>query len=564
MKFNNIPYKRPSIQEFKASFKTILSKLELADTFEVQNNAIVNLYKLTDDFNTMFQLGNIKYTLDTNNDFFEKEVNYYDEVMPLIDNLFNKYYKILNASKFKATLTEKWGNHILNIAKYKVKGFDPAIMDDMKEEAKLSTKYTKIKGTAEIEYNGEKLNLPGLEPYMLSEDRAVRKSANLAYWNFFSKKQDDLDSLFDKQVKLRNEMGKKLGFKNYIELGYNRMSRMDYTKEMVQNFRKQIVDEIVPIATQLRERQRVRLGYDKLEFHDLGFHFTSGNPKPKGTVNEILGKAKVMYKELSAETEEFFNYMLANNLMDVENRPGKADAGYCWCLSKFKHPFIFANFNGTAGDIDVLTHEAGHAFQYYESRNYEIMEYRTPSIESAEIHSMSMEFLTYPWMESFFEADTEKYFFSHLNGSILFLPYGCAVDHFQHIIYENPEFSADERADAWKQMEDLYLPGVPRDLAPNLANGRFWHKLGHIFESPFYFIDYVLAQICAFQFWQKANTNRKEAWKDYLCLCKAGGTAPFLELVKLANLKSPFKDGTVKSITGGILNHLNSINDSKF
>lgn len=564
MKFNDIPYQRPSIQEFEKAFKAILSKLELANTFEVQNEALIDLYKLNDDFNTMFELGNIKYTLDTNNEAFEKEVNYYDEVMPVVESLFNSYYKVLNASKFKTALTKKWGEHIINIAAYKIKGFDPVIMDDMIEEAKLSTKYTKIKGTAEIEYNGEKLNLPGLTPFIQNKDRTVRKNANLAYWNFFAEKQDAIDTIFDKQVKLRHEMGKKMGYKNFIELGYNWMQRMDYTKDMVQKFRQQIVDEIVPIATQLRERQRIRLGYDKLEFYDLGFHFASGNPKPKGTADEILGKAKVMYKELSVETEEFFNYMLTNNLLDVVNRPGKADSGYCWCLSKFKHPFIFANFNGTAGDIDVLTHEAGHAFQYFESRNYEIIEYRNPTAESAEIHSMSMEFLTYPWMESFFEEDTEKYFFSHLNSRILFLPYGCAVDHFQHIIYENPEFSVDDRANAWKEMEALYLPNVPSGLTPNLASGRYWHRQGHIFENPFYYIDYALAQICAFQFWQKANNNREEAWKDYLRLCKAGGTAPFLELVKLANLKSPFEEGTVKSITGDILSHLNSINDAKF
>jgi len=564
MKFNDIPYKRPSIKEFEKEFKTVLSKIESADTFEVQNDSIVNLYKLVDSFSTMHELSYIKYTTDTKNESFEKEVHYFDEVLPSFSDLINEYYKVLNDSKFKTELNEKWGNHLLNIAEYKVKGFNPIIMDDMKAVAKLSTKYTKIKGTAEIDFNGEKLNLPGLQKYMLDENREVRKNANTAYWKFFEKNQQQIDTIFDEQVKLRHSMGKKMGFKNFIELGYNNMDRMDYNKEMVQNFRKQIVDEIVPIAEQLRERQRVRLGYDTLEFYDLGFHFKSGNPKPKGNFKEIIAKAKTMYKELSPETEAFFNYMLEYDLLDVENRPGKADAGYCWCLSDYKHPFIFANFNGTAGDIDVLTHEAGHAFQYFESRNYQIEEYRHSSSESAEIHSMSMEFLTYPWMESFFEEDAEKYFFSHLNGSILFLPYGCAVDHFQHIIYENPEFSPDDRADAWKEMEKLYMPSKTPNLTPALESGRFWHKQGHIFEDPFYYIDYVLAQICAFQFWQKANNNRAEAWKDYLRLCKAGGTAPFLELVKLANLKSPFEDGTVKSITSDIVSHLNSIDDTKF
>jgi len=255
---------------------------------------------------------------------------------------------------------------------------------------------------------------------------------------------------------------------------------------------------------------------------------------------------------------------LKYDLLDVINRPGKADAGYCWCLSDYKHPFIFANFNGTSGDIDVLTHEAGHAFQYFKSRNYDIIEYRSPSSESAEIHAMSMEFLTYPWMEGFFKEDAEKYFFSHLNNSLLFMPYGCAVDHFQHIIYKNPNYTPNQRAGVWKEMQDLYLPDYKMDLTPYLESGRFWQKQAHIYEMPFYYIDYVLAQVCAIQFWQKSTENRTEAWGDYVRLCKAGGTMPFLKLVELANLKSPFEDGTVKGITTGILNHLNAIDDTRF
>ncbi len=564
MKFNEIPYQRPSYEVFEAEFETLLQKIETAKTFEEQNTAFIDVYKKRDRFDTMFQLANIKYTTDTADKTLEEEVNYFNTVSPKFKDLVNRFYAALNKSKFKKELQEKWGTHLLNIAEYAVKGFDPVIMDDMEEQNKLKTEYTKLKGTAKIDFDGKELNLAGIGKYLVDNDRNIRKTANEARWQFFVGKQAEFDGVFDKLVKVRHRMAQKMGHKNFIELGYNWMQRIDYNETMVENFRQQIVDEIVPITSQLRARQKNRLGYNTLEDHDLDFHFLSGNPKPKDSPKEILAKAKTMYTELSSDTEEFFNYMLKYNLLDVINRPGKADAGYCWCLSDYKHPFIFANFNGTSGDIDVLTHEAGHGFQYFRSRDYPVIEHRDPTSESAEIHAMSMEFLTYPWMQSFFKEDTEKYFFSHLNRSLLFLPYGCAVDHFQHIIYKNPDYTPDQRADVWKKMEALYLPDYKMDATPYLASGRFWHKQGHIFEMPFYYIDYVLAQICAFQFWQKANNNREEAWADYVRLCTAGGTQPFLELVKLANIKSPFEAGTVKSITTDIVKHLDSIDDTKF
>jgi len=494
----------------------------------------------------------------------EEESNIVQSYNPRVIDLINEFYKILNDSPLKSEIEEVWGAHLLKLSEYNVSSFDPKIIEDKKIEAKLASDYMKLKGTAVIEFEGEKLNLPGIRKYAVSEDREVRKKALLATQDFFHKNHKAFDENLDQLIKVRHRMAQKMGHENFIPLGYKWMTRIDYDQKMVEGFRKQIVDEIVPLTRKLRAKQKARLGYDSLEDYDLGFKFLSGNPKPKGTPEEILMKAKKMYSELSPETDTFFNYMLDHDLMDVINRPGKADAGYCWSVSQYKHPFIFANFNGTAGDVDVLTHEAGHAFQYFESRKYDTLEYWHTSADAAEIHSMSMEFLTYPWMQSFFEEDTEKYYFSHLNGCLLFLPYGCAVDHFQHILYEKPEMTADERAAAWKEMEALYLPDWPANAHPNLESGRFFQKQGHIFESPFYYIDYVLAQICAFQFWLKARENRDEAWADYLKLCQAGGTGSFLELVELAGLESPFKEGTVKKVTTEISDYLDSIDDSKF
>lgn len=564
MKFNDIKYQQVDINKFEIEFKMILNRITDAETFEEQDQALVDLHKKRDDFDTMFQLANIRFVMDTRDEFYKKEVEYLDKVSPRYKNLLNQSYSLLHQLKFKDKLIEKRGQRIFDRAEYTATGFDPIIMDDMKVHNKLCTEYTNIKGSAKIEFKGKELNLSQLRKYFFDSDRNVRKKAHQAFWGFFSDNQEKFDDLFDQLVKIRHQMAQKMGYKNFVELGYKWMLRIDYSQEMVANFRRQIAEEIVPITTKLRERQRRRLGYDSLEYYDLNFHFLSGNPSPKGTPDDTIAKAKEMYEELSKETGEFFNYMLEYDLLDLVSREGKNDGGFCWALSNFKHPFIFANFNGTMDDLRVLTHEAGHAFQYFKSRNHEIIEYINPSSETAEIHAMAMEFLTYPWMEKFFKEDTDKYFFSHMNSSLLFLPYGTAIDHFQEIIYENPEYTANQRAEAWKRMEKLYLPDRKMDMNPYLDSGRSWQSIMHIYQMPFYSIDYVLAQICAFQFWQKANKNRTKAWADYVSLCNAGGTQPFLKLLELTNLDSPFEDGIVKNIAADILSYLDGIDDTKF
>jgi len=247
--------------------------------------------------------------------------------------------------------------------------------------------------------------------------------------------------------------------------------------------------------------------------------------------------------------------------MDLVNRKGKAAGGFCTMFNSYRAPFIFANFNGTLGDIDVLTHEAGHAFQCYESRGFEVEEYFFPTMEACEIHSMSMEQLTYPWMNLFFGDDTDKYKFVHLSANILFLPYGVAVDEFQHIIYENPDMSPAERKKVWLDMEKKYRPWVDYDGIDYLEQGGFWQRQAHIYRSPFYYIDYCLAQVCALQFWSKSEKDFTSAWQDYLRLCKAGGSQSFLGLVEIANVKSPFDKDLFGELFGELEAYLGGVDD---
>lgn len=561
-------YKRPDIDELKSVFRDKMKTFSLANDLDEAVGCIREINQLRINFESMKNIAFINYSLDTGNEKFAEEQDYFDNNAPFFNDLVNEYYKALLTSKFRKELCLKFGGHLFAIAEMTMKSFTPEIVEDLQKENHLNSEYTKLKASAQIMFDGKERNLQELDPYMESTDREVRKRATDAYWNFFAENAVKFDKIFDELVSLRHDIAVKLGFKNFIDVGYARMKRFDYDQEMVGKFRENVKKYIVPLATKLRERQRKRIGVEKLMIEDINIQFKSGNAIPKGDPEWIMNKGKQMYNELSPSTAEFYDFMVENDLMDVYSRKGKADMGYCEFIAKYDSPYIFANMNGTEDDITVLTHEAGHAFQAYQSRNADLLEYYSPTSEACEIHSMSMEFLTYPWMYLFFKDDNEKFKFSHLTGAIFFLPYGVLVDEFQHWVYENPSASPDERKSKWRELEKIYLPHMDFGENEFLNKGGKWQKQSHIYEMPFYYIDYCLAQICAFQFWSKAihsgNGKYNEYLGDYLRLCEAGGSQTFLELVKLAGLESPFEEEVVKRVVGEIEAYLDEIDDSNF
>ena len=561
MKFNEYKYEHLDLEKIKKEFSELIKSFEKAENVEGQVNAFDEIIKLRNHIETMQTLVSVRHSIDTNDEFYDKENEYMDEISPILFGFTNDFYKALVNSKFKDELIQKYGKFLFDLAENTLKTFSPEIIPDAQEENRLSSKYSKLIASAKIDFDGKELNLSQMVPYTQSKDRNIRFEAAKKVAQFFAENQDEFDNIYDSLVKVRTRMAQKMGYKNFVEFGYKQLSRLEYDAKMVEGYRKQVLENIVPLHTELRERQGKRLGVEKLKFYDEAIKFNSGNADPHGSPEWILNNGKTMYKELSKETDEFFTFMTENNLLDLLSKKGKMSGGYCTYIPEHKAPFIFANFNGTSHDIDVLTHEAGHAFQVYQSRGFEVPEYLWPSYEACEIHSMSMEFLTWPWMDLFFENDTDKYKFIHLSEALLFIPYGVTVDEFQHWVYENPEATPKERREKWIEIEKKYLPTRDYGEVEELKNGIFWFRQGHIFSSPFYYIDYTLAQVCAFQFWIKSRENREKAWQDYLNLCKLGGSKPFFELMKSANLKNPFEEGTLAFVIPKIKEYLDNVDD---
>ncbi|MBO4919589.1 MAG: M3 family oligoendopeptidase [Erysipelotrichaceae bacterium] len=563
MKFSEFSYEHLDFEELKKEYEEKLEALrnskDAASFMEVFNG--LNTFR--GHIDSMRAICSVRHTIDTSDDYYDKENEYWDQTSPLLQEYETELARIMLESPFRKE-TDIPEAYYLSLEN-QLKSFSPEIIEDMQEENSLVTEYGKLKASAKIEFEGETYNLASIAVKMNDDDREIRKNATIAYNRFFEENEEKFDEIYDRLVKIRDRMAKKLGFENFIPLGYLRMNRLDYDQNMVKNYRDQVIADIVPLTIELREKQAKRIGVDRLECYDLGYNFRTGNPKPHGTLDELVDAALKMYREMSPETGDFFQTMVDQELFDLPTRPNKEMGGYCTGFYDYKVPFIFANTNGTSGDVDVLTHEAGHAFQAYCTfKNVTIPDLMFPTMESAEIHSMSMEFFAHPWSHLFFKEEAEKYHYFHISDCLKFLPYGCLVDHFQHEVYEHPQMTPAERKACWRRLEKIYKPDVNYEGFDLLERGGFFFRQGHIFQAPFYYIDYTLAQVCALQFFVRMLKKDENCWKDYVHICCLGGTKTFTQIVKEANLIVPFEEGCLKEVSVRMKEELDKVDDSKF
>ncbi len=563
-KFSDYNYERPNPEEIQAEVVSLIEAFNKAQSAQEQVKIMKEMNKKQNRVSSMYSLAHIRHDINANDEFYDAENNFWNEFMPVLSGYLSKYADALLNSKFRGELEEKFGKHLFNKYELEKKVFDESIAEDLVLENKLISEYSKLVAIGKVQFRGKEITLNNITPFRQDVDREVRREANEAYSGYFADNVAEFDRIYDELVKVRTRMAKKLGYENFVQMAYDRMSRTDYNAKDVAGYRKQIAEVVVPLASELRAKQKARLGIEEMRYYDDTLKYLTGNPTPKGDPDWIMANGDKMYDELGGDVKEFFEFMRSHELFDVLSREGKSAGGYCTFLPEFDSPFIFANFNGTSHDVDVLTHEAGHAFQVYSaSKTQEMAEYLWPTMEAAEIHSMSMEFITWPWMKLFFEEDEQKYKYSHLANAIQFLPYGATVDEFQHVVYENPDMTPQQRRNAFREIEKKYLPHINYSGNDFLESGGFFFRQGHIFSMPFYYIDYTLAQVCALQFWKKSREDREQTMKTYTKLCKAGGSRPFLGLLDIAGLNNPFVDGTIAKTVEPAMGYLESVDDTK-
>ncbi|MBD2564433.1 MULTISPECIES: M3 family oligoendopeptidase [Nostoc] len=546
--FADITAETPTLLSVTAEYQVIQTQLNQAQTSEQRKIVIEQWDALRRRLSTWRELTQLHFHQDTQNPEYKTALDYCSELSPSLTALEVDLKRQLIQSPDRAELEQSFGRQAFLLWEADITTFEKAIAANLVEESKLTNEYTELIALAKLEFQGEQVNLSGLQPYLQSKNRDIRHQAEQCRWQFFEQNQDRFDQLFDRLVKLRDRMAKKLGYENYIALGYRRMRRVDYDQTDVERYRDQVVQEVVPLAIKLIRQQAQRLNLDTVYFWDESVFDAEGSPAPIGDHDWMLERAQKMFDAMNPSLGGFFSMMVEQHLLDLQNRPGKAGGGFCTSFATYDMPYVFANFNGTKNDVQVFVHEIGHAFQMWRSRHLPVFDYLWPTLESCEIHSMSLEFLTRSQMEKFFGDQAERFRRQHLAWSILFLPYGVAVDHFQHLVYANPEATPQERHQMWQQMEARYLPWRQYGDLNYLNKGGLWQDKQHIYCSPFYYIDYTLAGCCALQFWIKAEEDYSQALADYIALCDRGGSASFRELVRSANLISPFEPGALTKV----------------
>ena len=550
MKFSQMVYERPDMEQIKAQLTDLVARLEAAESYEAAKTVFLEEDQLERHVETAFSLAHVRHTIDTRDEFYDGEMNFINEAEPVLTEYMQKWTDALLKSPFRADFEAEYGSLLFVNAEMAQKTFSPEIIPMLQEENELKTTYEKLLASAQIPFEDGVYTLSQMTPFKSDADDARRLAAWKAEGQWYKDNQEALDSIYDKLVHVRDAMGKKLGYAGYTELGYYRMKRNCYTEADVKKFRDAVVKYLVPVADQIYREQAERLGKEyPMSFADNALQFRSGNPTPCGDADAILAHGKKFYDELSKETSEFFNKMLEDELLDLLSTTGKAGGGYCTSLPDYEVPFIFANFNGTQGDVEVVTHEAGHAFAAYMNRKRVPLATVWPSLEACEVHSMSMEFFAWPWAEGFFGEDTKKFFYSHLSGALTFIPYGTMLDQFQHVVYEKPEMTPAERHGVWKELLGIYMPWMKLDgEIPFYSEGEGWQRQHHIYSSPFYYIDYCLAQTVALQFWAKLQNDMNDAWVHYMAYTEQGGSRVFTELLMNADMESPFEEETLKGV----------------
>ena len=492
----------------------------------------------------------IRQTCDTaNNSLIDALQFFITEIQPKLAEYGNQLDKKVVASPFLDELTDKGFDITLRGMKKAIELFREENIPVITEMQTEERKYGAIAGAMTVTLDGEEMTLPKASDRLQSTDRTVREEAWKAISNRRYEDHDKLDALLNTLVQLRNKVGMNAGFPNYRDYMFAAMGRFDYTAQDCFDFHEAVKDAVVPLLSDMATERKKALAVDQLRPWDTKVD-PQGRPplKPFETGEELLDKTINCFSRLDPFLGDCLRTMKAMKHLDLESRKGKAPGGYNYPLDEIGVPFIFMNATSNLRDMVTLLHEGGHAVHSLVTRDLALNSFKHTPSEVAELASMSMELITMDYWDEFFanETDLKRAKIQHLESIIETLPWVATIDKFQHWMYENPAHTPEQRTTEWVSIYRQFTDNVMDWSGLEKFQKYLWQRQLHIYEVPFYYIEYGIAQLGAIGVWKNYRENPESGLKGYLDALKLGYTAPITEIYKAAGI--PF-DFSQKHIT---------------
>jgi M3 family oligoendopeptidase len=464
------------------------------------------------------------------------------ELSPVAADKGVEVARAIVSSQARDAIAEEFGELFVRKLTSEVETHDPVNTRLRTELSDVLMRYTRIFATATVMWRGERHPFSFARKAMHDPDQRERHAAHRSKVEYVQRHEDELQAIFDEARTLRTRMAVNLGLGSYTELRYREMERFDWSPREAASVRAAIRDHVVPLTHELRQRQAAAQGSTLV--HPADEEIWPDQPQAEMIV-EVDGQIEAATEMFGAMGEEFsgaWDLLVSEDLIDLPARAGKGTGAFCTSFAYEGVPFVFCNSVGTPEDVKTLVHEFGHALQGWRSRDIVPVHMRSPTLEACEIHSMTLELLVHPFMATFFGSDADAFKLEHLRSTLLQVPYMAAIDEFQHEVYAMG-LDAAGRGDLWERLAGEFLPGFDWSSEPWLARNRWLTQL-HVFQYPFYYLDYALARLVSWELWLRSLDDRDGAIATYLELCSLGGTKPFRQLVTEAGLGDPF-DGAV-------------------
>lgn len=505
----------------------------------------------------------IKMSCDTANEELVKNFQYFaTEIEPKISPLANELNKKFVESPFMDDLDKEKYFVYSRAVKKALELYRDENIELFTELQVKQQKYQSTTGAMSVELNGREYTLEQASIFIKDLNREVRENA----WKTIQQRRlidkDDLNVLFDELIKLRNQVALNAGFENYRDYMFQALGRFDYTPQDCYDFANAIEKEIVPILKEQAEKRREALGLEVLKPWDLEVSI-SGKPalKPFNNGEELIDKSIACFNAIDEKLGSKLATMKANNLFDVESRKGKAPGGYNYPLAETGAPFIFMNSANSLRDLTTMVHEGGHAIHTFLTADLELNDFKHCPSEVAELASMSMELISMDNWDVYFdnEEDLNRAKKEQLADVLKTLPWVAVIDQFQHWIYTNPNHTAADREETFKQIFNRFGAGFAdwTDLEQQFGNG--WQKQLHLFEVPFYYIEYAIAQLGAIAVWKNYKENPEKALEQYLAALSLGYTKPMNEIYETAGIKFDFSAEYVKELASFVKTELEKL-----